>query len=467
MCRSIAFMLGLFLAAAQAQAEDLLKVYERALANDPQIREADANRHATREAKPQALAALLPQVSGSAVYGKDKSNGTSQSTFVLNGVLTPSDRSGDGDQTNKRWSADLRQSIFSWGNWVALKRADSQVAQAEADYQAAQQDLISRVAARYFDVLAAQDNVDAQVSALSSISRQLEQAEKRFEVGLIAITDVQEAKAARDSASAAAIAAKRQLATASEFLREITGDSVSSLSKPADSMPLKSPEPVEEQKWVDVSMQQNLALISSRLSADIARDNVRSAFAGHLPSVDLVASRTNTRSDSTLNLRSGAISAGNSDQTDNSYSLQLSVPLFSGGATQSRVRQSEFLWQAARERFTRVSRQTERQARDAYLGVNSEISRVQALRQALESSQTALKATEAGYEVGTRTAVDVLDARKNLVQAQTNYARSRYDYILNVLQLKLASGVLDRKAVEEVNGWLEAAPTSTATPTKP
>ena len=460
MHRRIVWTLGLFLSMNAAQAEDLLNVYQRALSNDPQIREADANRRATRESKPQALAALLPQVSGTASYDKDETDGTSTSTFVLNGVLTPSDRSGDGDSTTKRWSVDLRQSVFSWNNWVALKRADRQVAQAEADYQAAQQDLVTRVAARYFDVLAAQDNVDAQQSAFEAISRQLEQADKRFEVGLIAITDVQEAKAARDSAAASLIAAKRQLASAEELLREITAEKYTVLAKPADTMPLKLPEPADEQQWVNSSMEQNLALVSSRLAADIARDDVRSAFGGHLPSIDLVAGRSNTRTESELALDRGGVSAGDSDQDGNSYGIQFTVPLFSGGATQSRVRQSEFLWQAARERLTRVSRQTERQARDAFLGVNSEISRVAALRQALESSQTALKATEAGYEVGTRTAVDVLDARRTLVQAQTNYARSRYDYILNVLALKQAAGILDGKALEEVNGWLtETAPT--------
>jgi outer membrane protein len=452
--------LGLICSINAAQAEDLLNVYQRALNNDPQIREADANRRATRESKPQALAALLPQVSGTASYDKDNNDGSSTSIFVLNGILTPSDRSGDGDSTTKRWSVDLRQSVFSWNNWVALKRADRQVAQAEADYQAAQQDLVTRVAARYFDVLAAQDNVDAQQSAFEAISRQLEQADKRFEVGLIAITDVQEAKAARDSAAASLIAAKRQLASSEELLREITAEKYAVLAKPADTMPLKLPEPADEQQWVNSSMEQNLALVSSRLAADIARDDVRSAFGGHLPSIDLVAGRSNTRTESELALDRGGVSTGDSDQDGNSYGIQFTVPLFSGGATQSRVRQSEFLWQAARERLTRVSRQTERQARDAFLGVNSEISRVAALRQALESSQTALKATEAGYEVGTRTAVDVLDARRTLVQAQTNYARSRYDYILNVLALKQAAGILDAKALEEVNGWLtESAPT--------
>jgi outer membrane protein len=337
---------------------------------------------------------------------------------------------------------------------VALKRANRQVAQAEADFQSAEQQLILRVAESYFNVLAAQDTVEAQSSALEAISRQLEQADKRFEVGLIAITDVQEAKAARDSAAAAVIAAKRQLASAEELLREITAEKYSQLAKPGDVMPLKSPDPADEDQWVERSMDQNLSLVSSRLAAEIARDNVRAAFGGHLPELDLVASKSKTDSTSPINFSSGNVGTRTSDSEDTSYSLQVTMPIFSGGAAQSRVRQSEYQWRAARERLTRVSRQTERQARDAYLGVNSEISRVNALRQALESSQTALKATEAGYEVGTRTAVDVLEGRRSLALAQTNYARSRYDYILNVLRLRLASGSLDRGVLEDVNGWL-------------
>ena len=199
MKRAFVLSLGLLAVAPAVQAEDLLTVFERAVLSDPQIREADALRRATLESKPQALAALLPQLSGAASRQKDDSSGTSTSEFVLNGVLVPSDRSGEGDTTNTRWSVDLRQSVFSWANWVALKRADKTVAQAEADYQAEEQNLISRVGDAYFNVLAAQDTVEAQSTAFEAISRQLEQADKRFEVGLIAITDVQEAKAARDS----------------------------------------------------------------------------------------------------------------------------------------------------------------------------------------------------------------------------------------------------------------------------
>ncbi len=449
----LAFGLALLLAPA-AQADDLLAVYERATTNDPQIREAEALRKAARESKPQALAALLPQLSAGAA--KSKTDQESVSTFnqVIGGVSVPVDDSNNTDSDSTRWNVDLRQSVFSWADWVALKRADKQVAQAEADYQAAQQELALRTAQRYFDVLAAQDNVAAQATALEAISRQLEQAEKRFEVGLIAITDVQEAKAARDNAAAAVIAAKRQLASAEEFLRELIGVRPERLAKPAESMPLATPDPADEGKWVELSLNQNIALASSRLAADIARDNVRSAFGGHLPALDFVASRSNFDSDGDRTVRNVTSDVG-TEQDQTQYSLQLSVPLFSGGATQSRVRESEYRWQAARERLERTSRQTERQARDAYLGVLSGISRVQALRQALESTRTALKATEAGYEVGTRTAVDVLESRRRLAQAETDYSRSRYDYILNVLQLRLAAGSLDRKALEEVNSWLE------------
>jgi len=459
MTRALVLALGMLLTAASAQAEDLKSVYERALANDPQIREADALRRAAREARPQAWAAILPQISGSA--SKTRADTTSSGQFPQEQRLPTGQTvvlnflsSSTSEPETDRWSLDLRQSLISWDNWVAIKRASRQVAQAEADFQAAEQQLIVRVAEAYFNVLAAQDTVDAQSSALEAISRQLEQAEKRFEVGLIAVTDVQEAKAARDSAAAAVIAAKRQLASTEELLREITAEKYAELAKPGESMPLKSPEPADEAQWVERSMEQNLALVSSRLAAEIARDNVRAAFGGHLPELDLVASKSNTEQSSPINFSSGNVGLRTSDIDDESYSLQVTMPIFSGGATQSRVRQSEFQWRAARERLTRVSRQTERQARDAYLGVISEISRVNALRQALESNQTALKATEAGYEVGTRTAVDVLEARRSLTQAQTNYSRSRYDYILNVLRLRFASGTLDRATLEEVNTWL-------------
>jgi outer membrane protein len=460
--------LALLASAAQGadlgQSADLVAVYQRALQNDPQIREADANRLASRESKPQALAALLPQINASGSLGMLESDGSQ--TFADVGLLdqvTIVNRDQTQEVDTNAYQIELRQTLFRWDQWSALKRADAQVAQAEADYHAAQQDLIQRTAQRYFDVLAAQDTVDAAQATLEAFSRQLEQADKRFEVGLIAITDVQEARAAHDQAAAAVIQAKRTLATAHELLRELTGESYDSLAGPVDDMPLKTPDPENEEQWVNVALEQNLRVISARLATDIAKQDVAVARSGHFPTIDLVAGRASDEieGDQTItNPPAGPIperstvSPADRNSTDDSIALQVTLPIYAGGGTSSRVRQRVYLHRAARERLERANRETERAARDAYLGVISEISRVRALRQALESSRTALQATEAGFEVGTRTTVDVLLSRRQLFEAQTDYSRSRYDYILNVLQLQLATGTLGKDDLDEINAFL-------------
>lgn len=458
----VAAACSLILASAAAHAADLLTVYQRALQNDPQIREADAVRLASRESKPQALGALLPQFQVSGSYSKfEQDSGRIQfqrrDPTNPDSELVPINVTTTSDITARQFDLVLRQSLFRWDQWMNLRRADAEVAQAEADYLFAQQNLIQRTSVRYFDVLAAQDTVDAAQAALDAFARQLEQANKRFEVGLIAITDVQEAKAAHDQAAADLIQAKRNLATARELLRELTGESFDTLASPVDDLPLKTPEPASEEQWVNMALEQNLQIISARLATDIAKQDVRVARSGHLPSIDLVASRGDQDyNGDQVGRNSGGVSRAPADQSQviDSIGIQVTVPIYSGGTTSSRVRQQVYLHRAARERLERVNRETERAARDAYLGVLSEISRVQALRQALESSRTALQATEAGFEVGTRTTVDVLDARRRLFEAQTNYARSRYDYILNVLQLQFATGTLDRADLEEINAFL-------------
>ncbi len=436
-------------AATSASAADLGAVYQRALANDPVIREAEANRRAARESKPQALAALLPQVNASGRYDEEETDSTG--AFVQPG-LPPTPEVRDSDGNSSAWDVTLRQSVFRWQNWAALRRADAESAQAEADYRAAQQDLILRTSDAYFNVLAAQDALESAQAAHDAIGRQLEQSEKRFEVGLIAVTDVQEAKAAYDSATATLIQAKRNLATTGERLRELTGDTFDELSKPGEAMPLTAPSPANPEDWVRLAMEQNARLISSRLAADITRHNVSAERGGHLPSIDFVVSRSHFESEATII----GTSAGDvdSDSDDTTYSLQFTLPIFSSGATASRVRQAGFRHVAARERLERTARETERETRDAYLGVNSEMARVQSLKQAVESARTALQATEAGYEVGTRTSVDVLDARRRLFEAETNYSRSRYDYLLNVLRLRLAAGTLDAQGLAEINALL-------------
>jgi outer membrane protein len=441
--------------AAPTYGADLLSVYDQALVNDPQIREAEAIRRAAHESKPQAIGALLPQVNASAGRSRSWSDGTGFSEFQFgNNPPVASDSSGNGINNNDQWGLNIRQSVFSWANWVNLRMASHEVAQSEADYLTALQSLAQRVAQQYFAVLQAQDTVEANEAARDAVALQLQQAERRFEVGLIAITDVQETRAERDNASAAVIAAKRAQSSAEEQLRATIGEIPGVLNEPGENMPLQSPNPTAEDDWVRTAMEQNSALISSRLAADIARDQVRATFGGHLPSIDLVAGRTFSDSDGRRLSTNGTTTNSVSETYGKSISLQVTLPLFSGGATQSRVRESQYRWIAAKERLERTSRATERNARDAYLGVNSEIARVQALKQAVESSRSALAATEAGYEVGTRTTVDVLNSRRLLIQAQTSYSAAKYSYLNNMIQLRLAAGDLDRATIEQINRWL-------------
>ena len=442
---------------AAAPAADFAQVYQDALANDPTYQQAYATYMAAREAKPEAWAALLPQISGSAGRSLEHTAGLSTSIGATGtGAPAPASYYSTSHVNARQWSLNLSQELFSWTDWMTLKSADSQVAEAQATYRAAAQNLILRVATAYFNVLSALDTMQAQESSLQAFDLQLEQANKRYQVGLIAITDVEQARAARDNAAAAVIADKEALANSEDQLQVITGRQYDTLSEPGASMPLVMPNPANQSQWVQTSLQQNLSLIASRLAADVARDNVRIAFGGHLPTLSVVASRTFNAAgvdESIVGL--GAFNLP-SWSNDRQIGLEVSVPIFSGGGTEARVHQAQYQWIAAKDAMEQSSRTTEQQARDAYLGVISGIAHVQALQQALTSSQTAYRATEAGYRVGTQTEVDVLNALSTLVQAKTNYASSRYAYITSVVQLRYAAGTLDPNEVQAINRWLNA-----------
>jgi len=437
------------------QAASLLEIYQQALQSDPLIHEAESIRLATLEAEPQARGVLFPQINSAASFERTDSEGTQLFQDTVAGLVS---RPFVGDSDNINWDVSLRQTVFRWDQIVNLQQADKRVAQAEADYEAAQQDLIIRVATRYFDVLGAEDVLTSINADKQAIARQLEQARQRFEVGLIAITDVQESQAAYDQAVAAEIGAKRSLATARELLREVTGEYVSTLSAPTDELPLESPDPASEESWIDLALSQNLALVSSRLNEEIARKEISFRRTGHYPTLDLVAGRrfSDSTGERTFTTQQGELTfPAEFDQTTDFIGVQFSLPIFSGGVVSSRVREAVYLHRASLEQVQRVSRETERATRDAYLGVLAEISRVKALRQAVASSQTALEATEAGFEVGTRTIVDVLNSQRDLYTAITNYYSSRYAYIGNVLLLKQAAGTLRIQDLEEIDGWLE------------
>ena len=440
-------------AATLGRTEDLREVYQRALAADPTMQQAEYVHLAARETKTQAILGLLPlDVYAAKNWSGAYSNGTD---FAPNIPAT--------------LNAALTVNLFSWSSWVNFVDADHIVAQAEAAYIAAQEDLISRVANQYFNVLSAQDALAAQQIGLESAQKQLDQADKRFEVGLIAITDVETARASRDSYTAAVLAAKRTVSTAWDLLRAITAEDYRELAGPRPDMPLIAPAPASEDQWVGTALQQNAALTASRLAADISHDAYLQAFGGHLPQVTVSATKAWALA---ANVPPVAIVQGPGgtvsniiDTRDILWQVGVTVPLFTAGATQSKVRQAKYTWDAAKAGLETTRRSTQEQTQDAYQGVNSQIAQVVALKQAVESNRVAMEATDAGYAVGTKNAVDVLTARQLLVAAQTSYAQAKYAYLTNYVALWEAAGVLDRAKIDLINSWLaEPAAAPAATP---
>ena len=447
-----------FCAPTYAQ-ESLIDIYQRALANDPAIREAEATYHALAETKPQARALLMPSLNLSASRSNQYSDNASGSFDPILGGTVGSRSISDSDSHG--YSIALNQTLFDWSLYAQLRQADKRVVRAETDYEAAKQSLLLRVSTTYFNVLAAEDNLASAGAARESVARQLEQAQRRFEVGLIAITDVQQSQAFFDSAVADEIDAQRQLATNQELLREIIGELVTDLAGPTDELPLLSPDPADAEQWVRTALAQNLTLMSQRLATDIADEQIDIEKGNRLPTLTLSGGYTDSTRDSTQTVFGDQFVGGQRVSTSTqqpvgrSWSIDLRFPIYTGGANRSRVQQSVYQHRAATQTLERIARQTERQTRDAYLGVISDISRVGALRRAVESNRTALRATEAGFEVGTQTTVDVLASQNQLRRAETNYFSSRYQYLIGLLTLKQAAGNLTITDIEQIDGWLK------------
>ncbi|HEU4618296.1 MAG TPA: TolC family outer membrane protein [Gammaproteobacteria bacterium] len=439
------------------ESHDLLGIYELATRNDPTIRQAEAIYRAALELRPQARAQLKPTFQlGASVGGSDTENPNPPTNFVTGGAVnefTGRDTTTDESQL----AVDVTQSLFDRGKIVAVKQADKRVAQAEAQLEAARQDLMLRVAAAYFDQLNAQDSLAADLAAREALARQLIQQQRRFEVGLVAIQEVQESQAGYDAAVANVIAAEQTLSISEEQLREIVGERVPDLVGPAGALPLEAPSPDDQEFWVDAALKQNPQLIAARMASDAAQDDIAIARSARLPTLSLttgyrdlsVTSRNNLHGPDPLSNRALIGSEGYN------WSLDLRIPLFTGGALSSQLRQRVEEHRATLESAELVARQTERQARDAYLGVISSIASVRAYEQAQRSAETSLTATRAGFNAGTRTSIDVITGQNQLREAQTNYARARYTYIVSVLSLEAASGTLAMDDLQKINAWLK------------
>jgi outer membrane protein len=434
----LAVLVGTLAAPAAAPGADLLEVYSLAAQSDPVFRQVAAAKRAVLEQRPQALAQLLPSLELNAnTYSNDQDISAG---FVVDGT------GGDVSFNSHGYSLDLAQPLFRRDRWLRLRQADSRIRQADAELMAAQQDLVLRVAEAYFNVLAARDNLAFAQAEKRSLSRQLEQVKQRFEVGLTAITDVQEAQAGYDRAVAQEIAAENAVDNAYEALREITGVYIDELDPLGEEMPLTRPEPEDIEAWTRTALEQNLDVVAAMHAVETAREEIKVQHAGHLPTLDLVATHAYDKS-------GGRFGANKVHTT--AVGLQLNVPIFAGGFVSSRTREAQQRLDEQLEILERARRESQRLTREAYLGVISGISQVQAFKQAVVSSETALQATEAGFQVGTRTAVDVVTAERGTSQARRDLARARYDYLLNTLRLKRAAGVLSDEDLAAINRWLQ------------
>lgn len=461
---AIATALSLLPLSWSAQSESLRDIYELALENDAQLKAQAAQYRADLELENISLSALLPQLNaGYAVSERDVENISptiipSADGFTIIDGTTIRKTDTDG------WDVSLSQPLFNLSAWYNWKAGEETAKQAEATFAAATQNLIVRVVEAYLAVLRAQDNLRAAEAQERAFERQLEQTRQRFEVGLIAITDVYESEAARDLAQVTRITEENNVAVAKERLSVLTGENPGELFVLSEDFPAKPPQPADRAAWVDFALENNWNLKASRFAEEAARKTAKSNRLAHAPTVNATYSYSD-------NQTTGALSQDppspfnlppNSDTQVEQWQIRVDVPLFSGGRVSANRRRAAEQYISARENRINLQRQTITNARSLHMTVMTNATRVKAQQQAIKSSQSALDATEAGYEVGTRNIVDVLNAQNALFSAYRDYANSRYDFILSSLRLKEAAGTLSPDDIAMLDSFLETPPAPTA-----
>ncbi|MGD9871360.1 MAG: TolC family outer membrane protein [Thauera sp.] len=421
---------GLF--AGGAAAADLMQVYQDAVANDAKFAAARAQYEAGQEKVVQGRAGLLPQIGASA-------NTTWNETDAK-----PAPPGGSSDYNSNGYGVQLTQPLFDWQSWVQYKQGELQTALAETQFGLARQDLVLRVAEAYFNVLNAQDALAAVTQLRTAAAEQLELAKTSFEVGTVTITDVHEAQSRFDLASAQEIAAQNQLEVARQSLAQIIGTEPEPLAGLREGVALQRPQPENIAEWVTAAESGSFGVQAQQLAREIAAREVERARAGHLPTVDIVASHgVNHRPQDTFD-RSEATTIG----------LQLNVPLFAGGRVSSVSREAAALRMKADADLEDARRAAALQARQSWLGVTSGMAQVKALEAARVSSLSALEANKLGYEVGVRINIDVLNAQTQLADTLQQLSRARYDTLLSQLRLKAAAGTLGEEDVQAINALL-------------
>jgi outer membrane protein len=442
-------------------AEDLLQTYELARQGDPQYAAAESGRLVTREGAVQARAALLPQINGSATLRRTFPQGSTQSVQLdangdpvldANGdpVLVNSQLEG---ATSRTYGASLDQVLFDFGRFSTVRSRNALSKAGDYQLESAGDTLVTRTSAAYFNVLVALETLSAAEASETALKKQFDLADKRLEVGLAPITDVHEARAQYDSARANTILVRNALQDAYQALVEITGTPVATLKAlPQDFQPAL-PAEKDVDGWIGTALESNPALKSQEFQVQSAEADVSTARAGHLPTLYLGAdySDSKTFSGGSALDENGFASNGS---RGGSVGLTLSVPIFSGGATQSRVRQALAQRDVTRDQYEQQKRALERNTRNAYQTLVAGVSEVEARRLAVVSAKSAYDASQVGLEVGTRTVVDVLINQQNLFNAQQAYAQAKYNFLQNRLLLEQAAGTLDVDDVQDGNRLL-------------
>ena len=420
----------------------LVSVYQQAVDNNADLAAARADYQARREGVPQARAGLLPNLSANA-----QTNDTRTSIDKPRATIN---RSGTVYQ------ASLSQPIFRADRWFQLQAAEAINEQAALELSATEQNLILQSAQSYFAVLRAQDNLASTKAEEAAFRRQLDQANERFNVGLSDKTDVLQAQASHDTSRANRIIAQRQVDDAFQALVTLTNREYNSIEGIVHTLPVLAPTPNDAKAWVDTAAQQNLNLLASNYAVNAAQETVRQRKAGHAPTVDAVATYSRGDNDS-FELSNPNYTGQNysGDVSQRSIGVQLNIPLYSGGLTSSQVREAYSRLTQSEQRREGLRRQVVEDTRNLHRAVNTDVEQVQARKQSIISNQSALEATEIGYQVGTRNIVDVLDAQRQLYASVRDYNNTRYDYIIDNLRLKQAAGTLNPGDLQDLARYLK------------
>ncbi len=424
-----------FVFSVPATGDDLLDLYRQAKTSDPAWLAAQAGYQAGIEKAPQGRALLLPTLGLSA----SKSESDQQVTLPMS--------SNTYHYGTDAYAIQLTQPLYNKQNAAVYAQGLAGANQSELELETARQDLILRTSHAYFDVLAAQDALDFVILEKESISKQLSLARRNFAVGNATLVDVHEAQARYDIAAAQQITATNFLEVRKEALRVLTGNEPGTLTRLETKLDLQGPEPANMNQWVEISVNGNQRIKSQQEAVVIARQEVEKSRGGHLPTLDLTASRAYSDA-------GGSVLGFAIESTTNQIGLQFQMPLYQGGGISSKVRESVAQLEVASQRLDQTRRQVAQQVRESYLDVINGVARVQALEQARISNERALESTVIGYERGVRTGVDVLNAQRELFRTRLSLSQARYDYLISRLRLKAAAGMLQEQDLEGINRLL-------------